>query len=71
MTFKIYNSSGGNPCRGEMHDDIWTIDIKSLEELLELVNKCDDKSVNYEGLIIKPSRTAGLYEVEVYDYYRE
>ena len=48
---------------------VWTIEINSLEELLEFIDKYGD---GFGGVVISPYRSNPSYfEIEIYDNYRE
>ena len=50
--------------------DIWTIEINTLEELMELKKEVDEEADYKNGLIIFTSKDK-MPEIEIYDDYRE
>lgn len=67
-------SDSPKPCEGAVlsehktahGENIWEIEINSLEELIEL-----KKKLNYPIILLNPNQIEGMYQLEIYDDYRE
>lgn len=65
-------NSGAKPCdnatvlcKNAWEEPLWQIEINSLDELCEFINKNG-------AIVLSPQHSSnGLYEIEIYDDYRE